>query len=154
MRQLALEAVGSDLLNTRRFFRLFINVEMTSCAAICDKGYETEARDMISLLTFGLLDSRKRKVIAKSDYQMPTRITLAFQFERASQVVETALVRSESIQSLHRDTVQQLDATEYALHRLFDEIHSVLPSFAKPVYDNAVVRTGEAAAVQPVALAA
>ncbi len=113
-----------------------------------------EVRNMISLLTFGLLGSRKRKININSEYQTPARITLAFQFERASQVVESALVRSESIQTLHRDTVQQLDATEYALHRLFDEIHSVLPGFAKPVYDNAIVRTGEAEVAQPVALAA
>ena len=113
-----------------------------------------KARNIISLLTFGLCGRRKSKIMIKRDYQAPARVSLVFQFERASQVVESALARSESIQSLHRDTVQQLDATEYALHRLFDEIHGVLPGFAKPVYDNAIVRTGEAEAIPSVALAA
>lgn len=84
----------------------------------------------------------------------PPRISLACQFERAVQVVEDAVSRGDAIQALNKQTAQQLDATEYALHRLFDEIHSVLPRFEKPVYNNAIIRTGEAESFRPTALAA
>ena len=89
-----------------------------------------------------------------STSQFPARISLAYQFERAAQVVEASVSRGDAIQALHKQTAQQLDATEYALHRLFDEIHSVLPRFEKPVYSNAIVRTAEAEAFRPTALAA
>ena len=115
------------------------------------------ATRIISIVSLGFISGQKRSKTKKTEHQYtnaPARIPLATQFERAAQAVSTAVTKAEAIQTLHAETLQQLDATEYALHRLFDEIHSVMPGFEKPVYNNAVVRISEAEVFHPEALAA
>lgn len=114
------------------------------------------ATRILSIISLGFISGAgsSTKKTTHPNVNAPARIPLATQFERAAQAVSTAVTQAEAIQTLHAETMQQLDATEYALHRLFDEIHSVMPGFEKPIYNNAVVRVSEAEVFHPEALAA
>ena len=70
----------------------------------------------------------------------PERISLAVQFGRSVSVVETSIERGTGVRQLQLDAGDKLDAIEYSLHRLIDELSSVMPQLEKPEYTGAVQR--------------
>ena len=76
-----------------------------------------------------------------ASYREPERISLAVQFGRSVSVVESSLTRGDGVQQLQLDANDKLDAVEYSLHRLIDELSTVMPQLDKPVYAGVVNRS-------------
>lgn len=70
----------------------------------------------------------------------PERLSLAVQFSRSVSVVESSIERGTDVRQLQLDACEKLDAIEYSLHRLIDELSSVMPQLEKPEYTGAVLR--------------
>jgi hypothetical protein len=56
----------------------------------------------------------------------PTPQSAEFQWQRVSAMVEQSVVRAHDIGEQHYAARQQLDAAEYTLHRLIEELNEVM----------------------------
>lgn len=78
--------------------------------------------------------SRKAHRVVEPVSGLPDQVPMAVQFDKAAGVVETSLVRGSEVERLQASALEKLDAVEYSLHRLMDELSSVMPQIEKPVY--------------------
>ena len=86
------------------------------------------------------LSSKPGHSISGTPAVQPERISVADQFDRAVNVVESSLQRGAGVRQVQSDANDKLDAVEYSLHRLIDELSSVMPQLERPVYAGPVTR--------------
>lgn len=89
-----------------------------------------------------------------ADGEPVARLSVTHQFERAVGVVDQSLQEQVGAQKLQRDASEKLDAAEYSLHRLLDELSTVMPQLQKPGYAGTLQHERHGEAVEEMALAA
>jgi hypothetical protein len=72
-----------------------------------------------------------RIAVVSAPVQTASLISSENQWGRVSSIVEQSVARSHEIQDRQGAARQQLDAAEYALHCLLDELQVVMPSMAR-----------------------
>ncbi len=82
------------------------------------------------------------------------RLVLSEQFDRSIAIVEAARSRTALATSLQHSAREKLDAADYALHRLLDELSDVMATIEKPAFANTVNRPLEVVGEPDVGLAA
>ncbi len=79
------------------------------------------------------LAPRPDKRAGQTAATVPPRLSLEAQFARVTAIVETARTTSASISRLEQAAQTKIDAAEYALDRMLDELNSVMPQINLPV---------------------
>ena len=95
-----------------------------------------------------------RRIDARPAIEPPRRISLHEQFARTVAVVETARTRSTAAAGFRESALEKLDAAEYAIHRLMDELSTVMPQINKPAYPNQIRQPLVGVAEPAIAIAA
>lgn len=117
-------------------------------------GVRWSPADSAALLKRALARKRGASDAGVQPCQAPEQLSIAEQFTRSIAVVETARSRTIAATSLQHAADEKLDAAEYALHRMLDELSAVMPDIARPEYANVVKRPLGVVSARDVAIAA